>query len=132
MSYTSLRYHIITSTKHRAPLITERLERYLFTALRRKIAELGGKAFILNGYHDHVHIVVAIPATIAVAHFVGQVKAHASRVLRKRGFEFGWQDGFAAFTVSAHEMSELIDYVYRQKEHHAEGTTREGFEPCDE
>jgi len=122
MSYTSLRYHLVWSTKHRKPLITAAIERHLWGALRSKIKALGGVAFIINGTEDHVHLVVAIPASMAVESFVRDIKAHASRVARKLCPEFRWQDGFAAFTVSAREMDDLIDYVANQKPHHASGT----------
>ncbi len=128
MSFTSLRYHIITATKNRRRLITSDIERRLFNALRREAENLGGKVFIVNGVEDHVHIVVAIPATIAVSTFVGKLKAYASRIVRKRYPGFAWQDGYAAFTVSSMEMTELINYVYHQKSHHSRGTTTEGRE----
>ncbi len=32
--------------------------------------------------------------------------------------EFAWQDGYAAFTVSASALPEVVAYVHGQEEHH--------------
>lgn len=128
MSFTSLRYHVTTATKYRRPFITEEVEPLLFRDIRDKAETLGGKVFAINGVEDHIHLVVSIPASIAVDHFVGQLKATATRLVRKRGHEFEWQVGYSAFTVSAFEMDDLLEYVRRQKEHHAKGTIRQALE----
>lgn len=64
---------------------------------------------------------VRIPAKIAVAEFVGKLKANTSKhindtsgILRK----FGWQDGYGAFTVSVSNKDRVFEYINNQMEHH--------------
>ena len=45
----------------------------------------GANVFAVNGMPDHVHLVVAIPPTIAVAQFVGQVKDITALHLHRAG-----------------------------------------------
>jgi REP element-mobilizing transposase RayT len=41
--------------------------------------KLEGFALIVGGYYDHAHLLVRIPAKIAVSDFVGRVKANTSK-----------------------------------------------------
>lgn len=93
--------------------------------LRSKAIGLGGVLFALNCVIDHVHMVVAIPPSIAVAKFVGQVKAVASTKFNKSGIGgvFFWQEEYGAFSFDSKRLSNYIAYVEHKKEHHAQGTT---------
>jgi len=73
-----------------------------------------------------VHLVAAIPPKIAVAKFIGQVKAVASTKFNKFGLDttpFFWQEEYGAFSFDGKRLPNYISYVERQKEHHAQGTT---------
>ena len=59
--------HIIFSTKDRLPHIDTDLKPVLLPYMGGIIREMGGKALSINGMADHVHILMALPPTIAVA-----------------------------------------------------------------
>jgi putative transposase len=40
---------------------------------------------------------------------------------------FAWQEGYAAFSVSASQVKRIISYIHNQKEHHRERTFEEEF-----
>ena len=70
-------------------------------------------------------MVVAIPAKIAIAKFIGQIKAVASTKFNKsepNAPPFFWQEEYGAFTFDHKRLPNYISYVERQKEHHAQGT----------
>jgi len=124
MPYTQLYYHLVWSTKHRAPLITPEAEPIIYGFLRAKAVGLGAIVFALNGWYDHVHLIVSIPAKIAVAKFVGQVKATASTRFNKSGHPHApiyWQAEYAAFSTDKKRLPYHIRYVERQKQHHGGG-----------
>ena len=125
MPYFQLFYHLVWATKNREPLLTPNIEPVIYGFLRSKAIGLGGILFALNGILDHVHMVVAIPPAIAVAKFVGQVKAVASTKFNKSGIgnEFFLQEEYGAFSFDGKRLPNYIAYVERQKEHHAQGTT---------
>ena len=125
MPYCQLFYHLVWSTKYRQPLLTHKIEEVIHNFLRTKAIGLGATVFALNGIEDHVHLVVSIPPTIAVAKFVGQVKAVASTKFNKahpQSSPFFWQEEYGAFSFDAKRLPNYIAYVNRQKEHHAQGT----------
>lgn len=125
MPYTQLFYHLVWATKNREPLVTPDAEEMIYDLLRSKAIGLGGTVFALNGMPDHVHLVTTIPAKIAVATFVGQVKGVASTRFNKsntRAEPLFWQEGYGAFTSDGKRLPNYIAYVERQKEHHAQGS----------
>jgi putative transposase len=126
MPYTQLYYHLVWATKGRAPLLTAEVEPIVYGFLRSKAAGLGATVFGLNGLPDHVHIIVTIPPAIAVATFVGQVKAVASTRTNKTyedGPRFSWQSEYATFSFDRRRLNSHIAYVRSQKAHHRDHHT---------
>jgi hypothetical protein len=64
--------------KKRMPLLTPEIEPVVYNYVRTKAIGLDATVFALNGTEDHVYMAASIPAKIAVATFVGQVKGVAS------------------------------------------------------
>jgi putative transposase len=125
MPFYQLFYHLVWSTKNRQPLLTGEVEPVIHNFLRTKAIGLGATVFALNGVKDHVHVVVSIPPKIAVARFVGQIKAVASTKFNKSQTSqppFFWQEEYGVFSFDAKRLPNYIAYVDRQKEHHSQGT----------
>ena len=121
MSYTRLRYHIVTGTYKREPFITPPVEEVLYPALRVKADDAEGRVLQVGGIADHVHLVAALRPTVSVADFMRVVKTGSCAAVRE-GFgraAFRWQRGYAAFTVAPHDMRRVLDYVAHQEERHA-------------
>ena len=135
MPYWQLFYHIVWTTKNRLPLLTPEVEPVIYGFLRSKAIGLGATLFALNGVADHVHMVAAIPPRIAVAKFIGQVKAVASTKFNKSGLSdasFFWQEEYGVFSFDGKRLPNCIAYVERQKEHHAQKTTIAVLERSDD
>ncbi len=125
MPYWQLFYHIVWATKNREPILTAEIEPIIHNYLRTKAIGLGAIVFALNGWYDHVHMVVSIPPKLGIAKFVGQVKAVASTKFNKSGHptvSFYWQTEYAVFSFDRKRLPNYIAYVERQKEHHQEKT----------
>lgn len=126
-TYLSLHYHLIFSTKHREPWIDlvwcPRLHEYLGGGVRG----LGGFPEIVGGVADHVHLLVRLKATHCLADFMRELKKASSvwvhDEMKLPGF--AWQEGYAAFTVSASALEAVRDYIAHQAEHHRTRTFRE-------
>jgi REP element-mobilizing transposase RayT len=71
---------------------------------------------------DHVHILVQLPATIAVADFVRDLKTATNVYLKENRDSFpkfdGWSRSYCALTYSQNEKDTIINYIKNQKEHH--------------
>jgi len=89
------------------------------------VRNLEGVPLTIGGFYDHAHLLIRIPAKIAVSDFVGRLKASTSKRINDTSAtirKFGWQDGFGAFTVSVSQKDKVFDYIERQMEHHQSET----------
>ncbi|HYP42021.1 MAG TPA: IS200/IS605 family transposase [Chloroflexia bacterium] len=129
-TFTHLVTHVVFGTKGRAPTITTEMKSPLHAYLGGIIKEVGGKPLIINGTHDHVHLLVALPATVAIADLIRVVKANSSRWAHEKWpkrHEFGWQQGYGAFSVSRSAMKDVEEYIANQEEHHRKVSFQEEF-----
>jgi REP-associated tyrosine transposase len=102
-TYCNLLYHVIFSTKNRYPLITKAIRDDLHAYMGGIVREREGIALVIGGMPDHVHLFIKVKPKVALSDVIRDVKAASSKWINetKDGLhKFGWQDGFAAFTVS--------------------------------
>jgi len=128
MSYTNLLYHIVFSTKDRRPLLREPVLSSIIAYMGGVARNLQGQLLAGNGTNDHLHLAAVIHPSMGVAEFVGKIKANSSRWARQElagGRELGWQDGYAAFTVSRSALPRVLAYIAGQEEHHKTMTFQE-------
>lgn len=119
-TYTKLFYHIVFSTNDRRPLIVDEFESELHKYMGGVIRGIGGISLEINGMPDHVHILAILPPKAAVSDSLRDIKANSSKWIHetKKSERFGWQDGFAAFTVSKSQVEPVRQYIREQKAHH--------------
>jgi REP element-mobilizing transposase RayT len=92
------------------------------------LRELNASAIGINGIEDHVHLLIRVPASLSTAKTVEIVKTNSSRWIHERRVlhrTFGWQSGYAAFSVSESKMGEVSNYIRAQQEHHRKTTFQE-------
>jgi len=122
--------HIVFSTKGRAPLISGEIQDDLHAYLGGIIREIGGKALIVNGTVDHVHVLIRTPTTRSSAEIVRLLKANSSKWIhqkwpQQRGFT--WQSGYGAFSVSESPVDSVRAYIASQQEHHKKISFQDEF-----
>jgi len=120
-THQQLLYHIVFSTKNRKHLLTDGFREEVFAYMAGTCIKLEGTAIKVGGFYDHVHLLVRIPAKIAVSDFVGSLKCNTSKHINdtsRKIEKFGWQDGFGAFTVSVSQKDIVLKCIERQMEHH--------------
>ncbi len=73
----------------------------------------------VGGIADHVHLLVGLRATHCLSDFIRELKK-ASSIWAAEHHErqFGWQDGYSAFTVSATHLDAFRKYIANQEAHH--------------
>ena len=131
--YPQLFYHLVWGTKFRRPMITEEIEQPLYRYICYKSSEYGYKMIRVNGVEDHIHVLIELPPRISVAEATGKLKGSSLWFVSDlAGCWFGWQRGYGAFTVGKRDLSRVIRYIRRQKEHHRRGTWTEDLEPPDD
>ncbi|MGL4620087.1 IS200/IS605 family transposase [Chroococcidiopsis sp.] len=136
MALWRLYYHLVWATKQRQPLITSNKELELYHYIIGKSDALNSIIHAIGGIEDHIHIVVSIPPTLAIAEFVKKIKGSSSHHLNHSpkldSEKFAWQEGYGVFSMGSKQLEGAIAYVQNQKIHHSKGTTNSHLEQFNE
>jgi len=126
-TYTSLHYHLIFSTKNRVPLIDPEWRGRLHEYLGGTIRGLGGMPETIGGVADHVHILTGLKPTHCLSEFMQELKKSATDWVHDelKMKLFYWQEGYAAFSVSATSRNGVRGYINDQENHHKKKSFRD-------
>jgi len=122
MAYTQLIYHIVMRTKDSLPVIPESNERSLYAYIDAFTSNHQGTLIRIGGMPDHIHLLVQLPPTLAVAEYVRQLKITTHHFMDDHRSQFprfeNWSSGYCALTYSSNEVGKIKQYIINQKEHH--------------
>ena len=122
--------HIVFSTKHRKPLISDPVETELHSYLGGICNKLGCQVIKVGGYTDHIHILCLLSKKLTLVKLLVELKSHSSRWIKTKGgvyTNFYWQDGYGAFSVNPSEVEVVKHYIANQKEHHSKKTFQDEY-----
>ncbi len=82
-----------------------------------------------------MHVLLSISGTMPIAKAVQLIKGGSSKCVRDSAREwgqpmwtkFGWQEGYAAFSVSVSAISSVVAYIEGQEEHHQARTFEQEY-----
>jgi REP element-mobilizing transposase RayT len=129
-SFVGCYVHCVFSTKQRLPLITEELQERLWPYLGGIARENKMKALCVGGVADHVHVLLSVPSTLAVAKAVQLLKGNSSKWIHETfpgQSSFAWQEGYGAFSIGVSGIPDTMAYIQGQAEHHRKKTFQEEF-----
>jgi putative transposase len=126
MALWRLYYHLVWATKERQPLINSDREDELYRYIIAKADALACIVHAIGGVEDHIHLIVSIPPTLAIAEFVKKIKGSSAHYLNQALSasldKFGWQEGYGVFSLGGKQLEQAVEYVKNQKAHHLNGT----------
>ena len=129
-TYSCLNYHFIFSTKNREPWIVPDIEQRVWAFIGGIARTHKMTALQVGGIEDHIHALIIAPPTIAPFQIAQYLKGGSSKWIHEEFLtlpNFGWQDGYAAFTVSKSQIPSVISYIQNQREHHRKKTFQEEY-----
>lgn len=83
---------------------------------------------------DHVHCLIQMHPTQNLSQILKSIKGESSHWLNENKLlpeQFEWQDGYAAYSVSPSGVKQVMDYIYKQEEHHKTKTLESELEVFD-
>ena len=113
--------HLVFSTKHRTPMLTDDIRPNLHAYLAIVLKNLNCSVIALNSVADHVHILFLLHRTVALSNAVEDLKKSSSKWLKTQSpalSSFSWQAGYGAFSVSESNVPAVKKYIDNQAEHH--------------
>jgi REP element-mobilizing transposase RayT len=92
--------------------------------------ENGMRALAIGGVEDHVHILLSLPATIAIAKAMQLIKGGSSKWVHDTLPEYRYferQSGYGAFSLGISQVADTKQYIANQQEHHRTKSFEEEF-----
>jgi putative transposase len=117
-TYTQNLLHIVFSTKNRRKAIPERLQPRVWSYIVGICKNLDIPVHAIGGADDHLHLLIQLPPTLPLAKAVSAIKSNSSRWAHENGYDFAWQEGYSAFSVSHSLLTAAARYIRNQKAHH--------------
>src|SRR5262245_10836329 len=96
-SFVSCLMHVVFATQERRPWISSETQDRLWPYLGGIARENKMKTLEVGGVEDHVHILLSLPSTLAIAKAVQLLKGNSSKWIhdtfpKLKAFE--WQEGY--------------------------------------
>ena len=129
-TFASLFYHVIFSTKNRVGFIRPEIEERVWAYIGGIDSKHKMTAIQIGGDEDHIHALVMAPPTLAPFEIAKYLKGDSSKWIHEEFpdlREFGWQDGYGAFSVSKSNVPSVVKYIQDQREHHKTRTFQEEY-----
>lgn len=120
-TYTQIHIQTVFAVKNRQSLIQYEWEDELYKYMTGIIQNNGHKVLQVNGMSGHVHIVFGMRPVQSLSDLMKQVKQDSLRWINNKGFlkeKFSWQAGYGAFSYSKSEVSNVVNYIKNQEQHH--------------
>jgi putative transposase len=118
--------HIVFTTKHGQAIIKAELRTELHSYIIGVLSNLGSFTNEIYANNDHIHLLCSLPRTITIADFVSKTKTSSSKWIKQKGIsDFGWQDGYGIFSVSASKLDTVKNYILNQPQHHLKITFKD-------
>lgn len=129
-TYTQLYVQIVFAVKGRENLITEKLRNELEKILCSIVSDNNSKPLAVYCNPDHTHILVGLHPTISVSKMAEAIKSGSSGWINREKKvigKFSWQEGYGAFSYSKSQLSDAIQYILNQPEHHKKRTFKDEY-----
>ena len=110
--------HVVFSTKDRRKLMPNEFRPRMWAYAAGICKKFDIPVLAIGGTEDHIHFLLQIPPTLAVAKAVLAIKTNSSRWASEEGHKFAWQQGYGAFSVSSSVIPTVIRYIQNQEAHH--------------
>jgi putative transposase len=121
-SLSNVLLHVIFSTKDRMPFLQDaKLRTELHAYLVGTLRKIDCPSLIVGGVADHLHVLCRLSRTMTMANLIEEMKIESSKWVKRQEAGVGsfyWQNGYAAFSVSASNVEQVKRYIREQESHH--------------
>jgi REP element-mobilizing transposase RayT len=108
----------VFSTKDRRKAIPKEFQPQMWAYAAGVCRKQGIFVHAIGGMEDHIHVLIQVLPSLAPAKAVNAFKSNSSRWANEEGHPFAWQQGYAAFSVSASIVPAVVRYIGNQEAHH--------------
>lgn len=131
MGYTKMWVHLVWATKRREPVLDKAIRVRIFAHIRENALNKNIHIDFINGWVDHIHILVSLDADQTIANILQLIKGESSYWINKNKLlpqKFEWQDDYFAVSVSESGINSVREYIKNQEKHHARKTFQQEYD----
>jgi len=121
MPFIKIWIHLVWATKNRQPFLTKEIRSKVFSHIRDNAKEKGIHLDFINGYKEHIHILLSMNQEQSIAKIVHLLKGESSHWINENKltkYKFNWQEEYLAASISHSSVDRVRDYIKNQEEHH--------------
>ena len=129
-TYSQLYIHLVFAVKFRGGFIAESWQQELYQYIVGVIENRSHKVYAIGGMKDHIHILVSMSPKQSVSELVEETKRASTLWIKQRHLvdgNFAWQEGYGAFSYGQSQVSNVVNYIRNQKQHHTGKTMKEEY-----
>ena len=130
-SHCEVLVHAVWGTWDRNPMLVPTVAEQVHAAIAAKCRALGCTPWAIGGVADHVHLLVALDASVSIAKLIQETKGASSHLVTHglgRAGLFKWQGSYAAFSLGCTELERARAYILDQAVHHRRNETLAAWE----
>ncbi len=115
--------HLVWTTRDREPILDADTARFLCRLLRPMARREKSEILALGIVRTHIHLLVRLHSTIAIAQLVKRLKGASSAVAKTDGRSVSgrrlyWAKGYSAHSVGLTQLEAVEAYLKQQPRHH--------------
>ena len=129
-TFSQIYIQIVFAVQNREAQIQPLWEEELFKYMSGIVQNKGQKMLAINGTQNHIHLFLGIKPTCCLSDLMRELKKSSNAFVKEKQFtpfNFQWQEGFGAFSYSHSQVTDVIQYIANQKEHHKRKTFKEEY-----
>ncbi|HXI23592.1 MAG TPA: IS200/IS605 family transposase [Pyrinomonadaceae bacterium] len=129
-TYSQIYIQTIFAVDGRLSLIRPEFKEELYKYMTGIVRNSKQKLIAINGMSDHVHILIGLKPSMALAGLVQDIKVDSSKFINKKKWvhgRFNWQEGYGAFSYGHSQLDKIINYIRNQEKHHRRRTFKDEY-----
>ena len=121
-TFSQIYIQTVFAVSGRQSLIRSDFKEELYKYITGIVRNHKQKLICINGMPDHIHILIGLRPSMALADLVQEVKRDSSAFINRKKWirgKFSWQEGYGAFSYGHSQLNTIIRYIQNQERHHA-------------
>jgi len=129
-TFTQIYIQTVFAVSSRQSLIKPTFEDDLYKYIAGIVRNQGQKLISINGMSDHLHILIGLKPTMALADLIREIKSDSTNYINHNRWvhgRFSWQEGYGAFSYGQSQLNTIIRYIQNQQRHHQRRTFKSEY-----
>jgi putative transposase len=129
-TFSQIYIQTVFAVSNRQSLIKPDFKEELYKYVSGIVRNQGQKLIAINGMPDHLHILIGLKPSMALADLVRDIKADSSTYVNKKKWvrgKFTWQEGYGAFSYGHSQLNTIVRYIQNQEKHHSRRTFKNEY-----